>query len=131
MGTKTVFVAILAVFALSTPAQAGWKLHRAEAIAKIVWHNPCVDRMQVEWAPLYNADAAAEAYTDTCVVRIRPGLESWNDLCYAMIHEAGHLAGQPHSDDPNSVMYPTQGTNWRCRDRGRPYLEQYGTPWDL
>jgi hypothetical protein len=36
---------------------------------------------------------------------IRPGPWRWNRLCSTVLHEAGHAAGLPHSEDQRSPMF--------------------------
>lgn len=126
----------------ATPAaHAGWRTDRATAIARIVYHHPCVDRMQIRGgiAPAGSEDASAWTWVDDCVVWLdRTEPLAWEPFCTTVLHEAGHLAGMGHSDRPGSVMSAFltfghragsehwTGTDPRCRDRGRPYLERFG-----
>lgn len=150
----------LLVLVAAPAAQAGWKIERATAIARVVWHNPCVDRMTIRWidftqlADKRTREAKAFATPEDCTAYLNSAeTATWGDLCYELMHEAGHLAGyrdpvgiEPlnggpmdydHSSDPKSIMYPMPATldndghisddaNWRCRDRGRPYLRGHG-----
>lgn len=116
-------------------ARAGWKIDRATAIAAKVWQNPCPAGTAVQWSPLpddigswssVNASQVAAWVTtgEGCVVHMRADQPNdWPWFCTIMIHEVGHLAGQHHVDNPNSVMSPTPRIDRRCADRGRPYLE--------
>jgi hypothetical protein len=115
---------------------AGWQKRRAFAIARIVWHHPCVDRMTYAWVDPRSDLADARAATVSCAVRLRTQSLSWADICVITLHEAGHLANfrdsanvadPVHSLNPRSVMHsPMMRVDPRCRDRGRPYLERHG-----
>ena len=70
----------------------------------------------VEVGALENAPPAiAEASQPGCWLRIAP--ETWTTFqpaspellqdCAIIVHEFGHSTGQPHSADPNNVMYPS------------------------
>jgi hypothetical protein len=138
-------LATLAALPLLAPAtaHAGWRIDRATEIARIVWHHPVVDRMTIRWA-LLPPGSSVSAWADKGDVWFpadRP-LE-WEPFCSLVLHETGHLAGAQHSDRgvmaPEAVFEKESGTvnghrakpRWtgtdpRCRDRGRPYLEQFG-----
>lgn len=130
------------LLAAAAPAQAGWKLDRAQKIAERVWNydygcpNGIVD---VAWgdpaevAPSHiesNSEPLAWASQGVCVVYLNAPRTAkwgmpWEELCPAMIHEYGHLAGREHSTDPHSIMYPDIHADRRCRDRGRPYMRHH------
>lgn len=130
-------LAVLLLLIFAAPAEAGWKRDRALAIGNIVWGNPCP---QVDFA--YEAHDDWDgwwAYSDGCKVRLnaKPDLPwLWPIYCTIVIHELGHAAGHPHSENPNSIMYPTHsfavvngkveaGADRRCNDAGRPYLRKH------
>lgn len=152
---KIVAVPLVAMLVLlvSTPANAGWKIDRATAIAATVWVNPCPGGVEFRWTPLPDGVAAADAANCRLWIGTRQGKIEWPAWCTTIIHEYGHLAGfrdpsnqadPDHSHDPRSVMFayahPVKGSGvvngrrvvtWsgvdpRCRDRGRPYLERHG-----
>ena len=51
----------------------------------------------------------------TVVLTTREGHWSWNELCWTMIHEYGHLYGYGHTRKRGSVMYPYIRRNfWAC-----------------
>ena len=109
--TAAVFFALSAPAGAATPAD----VDRALGVANGVYPTACVP--VVEEAPLYNANADAEAYEQDCRIRLRPDFRVATDyarLCSVMIHEKGHLAGfreaggswgGKHSTDPANVMY--------------------------
>jgi len=141
--------------------RSGWKADRAVAIARIVWHHPCVDRMRLEWISRErfaamvpeSPDGLATVDRDRCVVLITDDVSaSWDDLCYWVIHEGGHLArfrdptnaaDPDHADDLRSIMFGVDirgftisepgsapitvpRSHWRCRHRGAPFLRAHG-----
>lgn len=154
----------------AAPAQAGWKMDRATAIANTVWNTPCDGHVDRLWFNFYEPPdpsppgALASTQVEICRVQFNSGERwPWEKLCTVVIHEWGHLAwfrdpsnpADPiHSSNPDSVMYvgvgagnfePTRGwvtdrhgkrhyvMDWtdtsmdeRCRENGRPYLEQHG-----
>lgn len=105
------------------PVRADWEISRAATIARIVWHQPCVDRMQIRWASAHTALASGEtgalavAWADQadCIVYLSTDQRmSWPQVCTRVLHEAGHLAGYrdpaniadpDHSLNPRSIMY--------------------------
>jgi hypothetical protein len=142
---------LLAVLTTAQPAEAGWKLRRAQAIAAAIWENPCAGNVRIGWKPLPVGQTANSFNDPACIVVFSTGEPiEWEPFCTAMIHEYGHLAGfrdpqnpsDPyHSHNPHSVMSASRffshtrmtgpdgrtrdewdGTDRRCRDRGRPYL---------
>jgi hypothetical protein len=140
---KRTLLPILFLFVLITPpAQAGWKIDRAKAIAAKVWHDPCNGDVTISWGYTYDA----VAYAGNCAIVLDEDTTTdFVSLCSTIIHEYGHLAGftdptnteDPyHSSNPNSIMhqdtfsiidrsggYPTYyNMDRRCRGRGRPYL---------
>lgn len=101
------------VFTIGSPAE-----QLAIQIAKTTWHtDPCGGQVTVEWGSL-GADVNAQsswtnpqsAYDNPelngdCTVTFNPGADfDWKKFCTVMVHEYGHLAGNPHSPDPNNVM---------------------------
>lgn len=135
---RTGLLATLLLLLLASPAQAGWKRDRALAIAQIVWNHPCAQvdiayETHPEWESWF-------AYSNGCQVRLnaKPDVPwLWPIYCTTMIHELGHAAGQQHSSNPRSVMYPNRGyvivngqvelgADRRCAQNGVPYLRQHG-----
>lgn len=78
-------------------------------IAIAAWGVPCGGDYSVLYDPevfglaswMQNDDGSRSH----CIARINPGLPE-PDRCSVTVHEVGHLAGQVHSTDPKSVMYP-------------------------
>ena len=116
--------------AAATPARQwpvnGPAMQQARAIALAHWGmNPCKGDVTISWAKL-PADTNATStwvnpfqdYGDAkdnslCSVdfNVRQAWD-WPKLCSVFVHEFGHLAGNPHSDDPDDVMYAYYtGTN--------------------
>lgn len=148
-GRLALLIAVMALLVSAAPAQAGWKTDRALAIAQNVWQ-PAegefalnFERADPRWP---GGDAyAAWAWEGDYTIRLDATRGwPWPLLCERVIHEAGHVVGEEHSDDPDSVMYPWdtpirtkgrvngrrvvrwQGVDRRCRERGRPYMERHG-----
>jgi hypothetical protein len=100
-------------FALgSQPMQAAQQLARAH------WGvDPCGGKVEVVWSalsPQINAQSSwtnpSSAYDNPtqngdCKVTFNPVASfDWPKFCTVMVHEYGHLAGNPHSPDQNDVM---------------------------
>ena len=139
-------IVLLSVVAFPSAADAGWRVERATTIARIVWHNPNVDRMQIRWGvpPVDTEDASAWTWVDDGIVWLDSRQQlAWEPFCTLVLHEAGHLAGAPHSAkgimSPDAVFVEDttrihgrtttvwSGTDPRCRDRGRPFLEAHNS----
>lgn len=105
-------IAITAGPAIATAPAAAGDLPRATGIAKSVYPPPC--RLIVQLGLPATPGANAEAYRTSCTIRVRPDVASGftdAELCALMVHEAGHIAGVPHSLDPRSTMYAYEPTN--------------------
>lgn len=87
-------------------------------IAQAAWPgSPCAGHEQI----LLNDDAELDALAPRvgvrpdgvandpgpCDIGISSGLTDYT-FCVVLTHELGHIAGEPHSTDPESVMYPTE-----------------------
>lgn len=141
------------LLALPSAAHADWRVDRAAQIARIVWHHPCVDRMRITWAPFddrageavqtgsLTADGDCELADPVVTLNsLDPSLRDWEPFCDTVLHEAGHLAGRGHSDNPDSIMFPVrvavhmqgngrdrwEGVDRRCLHGGRPFLRAHG-----
>jgi hypothetical protein len=158
MRTASYVAAIVATFIgftllTPTPANAGWRLDRAQAIANIVWDAPCGGHPTITWVALGDSGVAANADPDACLIRFDVNHKTvWPEFCTRLIHEFGHLAryrdplnvSDPgHSHNPRSVMFhisygliaakdTVSGrqvtrpvADARCRDRGRAYLRAH------
>lgn len=145
MKTGVALLAVLAVFAVPSTANAGWRVDRATQIARVVWHNPCVDRMTIQWGPRPAGAEDASAWTwgaPECVIWFDQSQPlEWEPFCTLVLHEAGHLAGMGHTD--HGIMSPDAvferetstvngrtattwaGTDQRCKDRGLRYLHAH------
>jgi hypothetical protein len=104
----------------------GPAMQQARAIAVAHWGmDPCGGDVAVSWAKLpadENADSVwTNPYQDygdakdntLCSVTFNTRQDwDWPKLCTVFVHEFGHLAGNPHSADPDDVMFPYYiGTN--------------------
>lgn len=145
-------IAVLLTLLLASNAQAGWKIDRARVIAEYVWHYNygCPDGIvsvslqsptgafRADKVSAWTAEGHEplmwsrpfDTSSQRCTVYInsdrvaRWGM-TWIEVCSGMIHEYGHLAGQEHSTNPLSIMYPNYRPDRRCRKRGRPYIERH------
>lgn len=105
--------ACVACLLFAAPAQAGWRVPRAKAIAAKAAGNPCDGNVTIRWEhelpditdhgqgtdPL-NAGATRSMAPDgwtfpgECVVHLNGNRRwSWDRLCVTMMHEYKHLAG--------------------------------------
>jgi F420-dependent methylenetetrahydromethanopterin dehydrogenase len=110
---------------LASPAQAGWRIDRAQAIAEIVWQQPCAGAVVLRWEAI---DAARVAQADVagCIVTFQNDEPTtWLAFCSNMLHEYGHLAGMGHARE-GIMQADDSALDPRCRKRGRPYLERHG-----
>jgi len=109
--------------AATTPAQqwpvGGPAMQQARQIAVAHWGmNPCEGDVTISWASLPVQENATSTWVNpfqdyydakdntlcTVAFNVRQDWD-WPKLCTVFVHEFGHLAGNPHSDDPNDVMY--------------------------
>jgi hypothetical protein len=124
----TVFVATVGVGA----ARADWRTGRAQAIAAKAWDDPCAGRVTVSFAAPPQPGWRAWTYPARCTVVLSDaGRWPWAELCPALLHEYGHLAGYrdpenpadpTHSHDPRNIMWPFEHSDARCDDHGAAYL---------
>jgi hypothetical protein len=109
--------------AATTPAQqwpvGGPAMQQARQIAVAHWGmNPCKGDVTISWARLPVEENATSMWVNPfqdyydakdntlCGVEFNVRQDwDWPKLCTVFVHEFGHLAGNPHSDDPNDVMY--------------------------
>lgn len=96
------------------PADSYPQLGQVLPIARAAWpDSPCRDRemISIEPAPLTNPVSGNHtlgiAWPGTCNLQLEDSLLAQPELmCWVVTHEMGHLAGLPHSTDPNDIMYP-------------------------
>ena len=79
---------------------------------------PCPTAVHVQPLPPPVIGQAWRHTDGTCEIVIASGEYRWKILCSVVLHEHGHLVGQPHSPDAMSPMFPVL---WRTADacRGR------------
>jgi hypothetical protein len=124
-------------------------LAQSLAVAAMVWGHPACGQPQIVWAsPVQATMALGIAITETpytppagwpgdlssCTIvlnrtafTLRGTQPGWarelrrEEICTALVHEWGHLAGQGHSADPQNVMYGdgVSSPYWRCLPRWR------------
>jgi hypothetical protein len=133
-GVMGALVALVLGAAVAAPAQAGWRMDRAQAIAGVVWNDPCGGRVQLVWERLPEGITAQTRGSRPCTILFdRTEPLDWMSFCSYVIHEYGHLAGYldlrnpdgfEHSSNPDSIMAEFFDNDRRCRQRGRPYLER-------
>jgi hypothetical protein len=117
----TLFVALPA-----TEARADWQTERAQAIAAKVWGDPCGGQVTLWYTAPLRPSWRAWAYPQQCTIGMSTAKPwPWEDLCPALIHEYGHLAGYSdpaHSHDPADIMWPYLQYDARCDDHGAALL---------
>jgi hypothetical protein len=109
--------------AATAPAQQwpvdGPAMQQARQIAVAHWGmNPCKGDVTISWGTLPVEENATSMWVNPfqdyydakdntlCSVEFNVRQDwDWPKLCTVFVHEFGHLAGNPHSDDPNDVMY--------------------------
>jgi Matrixin len=124
--TKPLVGALLACLTLiitTTPAAAqsapqAWT-NQARQIADAHWgFDPCHGDIAISWGTLpadqnaisswlnQHADYGDPDNNTQCSVVFNT-LQDWDwpKFCTVFVHEFGHLAGNPHSDDPDDVMF--------------------------
>src|SRR4051812_28033675 len=117
MRSKIAAVAIVAAttFSVSTAMATTTfnQVGRAKRVAAKTWPVAATacPRVRVSWSDLTVAAGTGFAYDlwglaqrrDFCGVELDRSLRgTWWKTCATMVHEYGHLAGVPHSDDPAS-----------------------------
>ena len=135
-GPKFTLVALVLAALAPAPARAADDvsavgLQRGAAVALALYGPVCGSSAlpAVDWAVPDGAsdtsgENAALAWSDfaDCAVALNPqwrGTPFWtdaSDVCSVVVHEWGHLAGLPHSDDPASPMSATFHVIDACRD---------------
>ncbi|MGH2761398.1 MAG: matrixin family metalloprotease [Thermoleophilaceae bacterium] len=115
-------VTLAVAFCLLTPASASAHLPEKFAdwqqVARSVFPAACepeIDAAHTEAPPTPHARAWARSPLlghDRCEIVLGPRFHPLTpDMqCDVVVHEYGHLAGLPHSDDPASVMRPGRDT---------------------
>jgi hypothetical protein len=119
-------------------AHADWQTDRARAVAAKVWENPCRGQVTVYSAPPLQPTWRAWAYPSQCRIGLSTASPwTWAELCAALIHEYGHLAGYSdpantadptHSHDPDDIMWPYLHYDARCDDYGSALLGPAARP---
>jgi hypothetical protein len=98
------------------PADSYPELGQVLPTARAAWPgSPCAGREEIAITDTLPPGAsegslgAAATFGGRCLVVLKPVLlqPGWGyELCVAVTHEFGHLAGFRHSDDPADLMYP-------------------------
>jgi matrixin len=81
---------------------------------------PCRGRVTISWDALGSATNAQSSWANDVDPYLQPSFNTdceialslqvdwdWPKLCTVIVHEAGHLTGHDHVDDPHDLMYPT------------------------
>lgn len=106
------------------PADSYLRLGPALRIARATWpDSPCNGRERVAFLTpdLQNGKLTFRGQTGdafammdgSCRVYISDEPMSDYTLCTVIVHEFGHLDGQQHSNDPDSIMYPIAPNNYK------------------
>jgi Matrixin len=117
---------------------------RALHVAERVWHPSC-GRLRVSFDDPRTANtvldngtpidyASGWAFPGDCTIHLSRAQQwvAYQPLCEVVLHEAGHVAGRGHSQNPRSIMYPeslwvrTIGTIRRARGRAKHVVSWSG-----
>jgi hypothetical protein len=105
MARSVLAVAVFAVLVSAAPAHAA---ERGLVVAQHVFGPLACGTPTVARAAFIDPAVMAGADPVSCTIllnrRWAPGMPAAM-RCTLILHEYGHLAGRPHSDDPDSVMY--------------------------
>lgn len=132
---RAAVVAVVAALVLPVAASGFPQVRRAERVAAKTWPVAArvCPRVSVTWTDLTVAAGTGYDYDlwglaqrrSFCSVELDRSIRGvWSATCSTVVHEYGHLAGVPHSDDPTSLMYPFIRFAPQCGRRGRPFLRE-------
>jgi matrixin len=104
--------------AANTPHERDWTIAELLPVARVPWKGShCYGRERIVLEPravMPDIDGWVASIGDPgCVVHLADDLSAAR-TCGVLTHELGHLAGVGHSQNPNSVMYPTSPMPRRC-----------------
>lgn len=102
-------------FAVGSPS-----MQAAQALARAHWHmDPCGGHVDLRWTVLDDDINAVSTWSNPrssygdpqensdCSIDFNTHVPfDWPMFCTVVVHEYGHLSGQPHSHDPDDVMAP-------------------------
>ena len=126
-------MAVVAALAVAGPASAA---ERGLELGLHAFGTPACGTPVVERAPFADPAVMAGADAQSCRILLN---RRWVDQmpramrCTLVFHELGHLAGRPHSDDPDSIMFgeyvrpDPRCLRFSALSRGRPGAGTSGT----
>jgi len=108
-----VLTVALALLIAPSTATAETRQGRALDVAEETWGDPCPGSVDVDFEgmPSWVMARAIERRGSGgarlgCRIVLNDEMRwPFAKFCSVVVHEYGHLAGRPHSDDPESVMY--------------------------
>ena len=144
----TAALALCIALLMAAAARANVAPHRevvrALAVAQRVWHPTC-GRLRVSFDDPRTANtvldngtpidyASGWAMPGDCTIHLSRAQQwvAYPPLCEVVLHEAGHVAGRGHSQNPHSIMYPTSlwirtiGTITRAHGRAKRVVSWSG-----
>ena len=123
-------IGVILVLASASPARAGWKLERANAIAYAVWGQDLAavcpggvlgtDYGTTAAAAGVEASAKAWANPGVCTIHFSPApgaLRDFEPYCSVFLHEAGHIAGYGHDHTGHGGIMALSPTYLRSSGR--------------
>ncbi len=117
-----ILVGLMASLAVAMPVDSQPALGASLPVARAAWaDSPCRDRETVTWVDGDYLDdegyAVGLAWRDACHIQLARGLQrDTAALCTVLTHELGHLAGEEHRDDPDSVMNSRPTITAACQE---------------
>lgn len=106
--------------------EAAGEFWHAEPPCRVRFYAASDDELQAWLGFGVAAAVRAVQHGKECPVWIGPGREEASvrnrvEVCTITTHEVGHLLGNGHSTDPDSIMWPVLGrVTWPCWDRFVP-----------